>query len=125
MLSNWQMTVFGWIHHLGQDPNPRALRNFHMQSHGAEMLRLACCLGTENEIEICAPVHDAVLIAAPVNRIRQDVARMQFYMEQASKTVLGGFKLRTETKPKEPILYPNHYCDSRGEKMWNTVTALL
>src|SRR5262249_16249143 len=118
-------TAFGWVHHLGQDPNPRSLRNFHMQSHGAEMLRLACCLGTENGIQICAPVHDAVLITAPIKRLQSDIAKMQFYMEKASEIVLSGFKLATETKPKKPILYPDHYCDSRGEKMWNTVMRLL
>ena len=36
-----------------------------MQANGAEMLRLACCLATERGIEVCAPVHDAVLICAP------------------------------------------------------------
>jgi DNA polymerase-1 len=39
-----------------------------MQANGAEMLRMACCLGTEQGIEICAPVHDAVLICAPRRR---------------------------------------------------------
>jgi DNA polymerase I len=62
-----QWTVFGWTRWVAaKDYNPRSLRNFHAQAHGAEMLRLACCLGIENGIEICAPVHDAVLICAPV-----------------------------------------------------------
>jgi hypothetical protein len=89
------------------------------------MLRLACCLGTENGIEICAPVHDAVLIMAPRERIQADIARMQRYMEQASEVVLGGFKLRTEVKPKKPLLYPQHYSDPRGKVMWDTVMSLL
>jgi DNA polymerase-1 len=54
------------------------LRNYPCQANGAEMLRLACCLGTERGIEICAPVHDAVLIFAPIDRLEADVARMQF-----------------------------------------------
>ena len=53
--------------------NPRSLRNFPMQANGAEMLRIACILGTERGIEVCAPVHDAVLIAAPVERIDAEV----------------------------------------------------
>jgi len=58
-------TVFGWTIHIGADSNPRSLRNFPMQANGAEMLRLACCLGTEGGVELCAPVHDAVLMCAP------------------------------------------------------------
>ena len=64
MTRGYLSTVFGWYIHVGADPNPRMLRNFPMQATGAEMLRLACCLGTERGIEICAPVHDAVLICA-------------------------------------------------------------
>ena len=55
-------TVFGWHVHVGEDANPRSLRNFPMQANGAEMLRLACCLATERGIAVCAPVHDAILI---------------------------------------------------------------
>ena len=51
-------TVFGWTIHIGEDSNPRSLRNYPMQGNGAEMLRLACCIGTERGIEVCAPVHD-------------------------------------------------------------------
>ena len=93
-----------------------------MQSHGAEMLRLACCLGTENGIQICAPVHDAVLIMAPIDRLEEDVAQMRQYMEEASSIVLGGFQLRSEAKL---IAYPGHYTDKRGQEMWDKVTALL
>jgi DNA polymerase-1 len=62
------LTVFGWTIHIGAESNPRSLRNFPMQGNGAEMLRLACCLATERSIEVCAPVHDAVLICAPFDR---------------------------------------------------------
>ena len=34
------------------------------QAHGAEMLRLACCLVTERGIQLCCPIHDAVLVEA-------------------------------------------------------------
>jgi DNA polymerase I len=62
-------TVFGWRMHVGPDQNPRSLMNFPMQANGAEILRLACIAGTEAGIEICAPVHDAVLIHAPLERL--------------------------------------------------------
>jgi DNA polymerase I len=105
-----------------QNPNPRSIRNFHMQANGAEMLRLACCFGIENGIIICAPVHDAVLIMAPIDRLESDIASMRRYMAEASGIVLAGFRLRTDVKR---IIHPHHYSDKRGIDMWNTVMALL
>jgi hypothetical protein len=122
MLYGWQSTVFGWKHWVFLDPNPRSIRNFHMQANGAEMLRLACCLGTENGIRICAPVHDAVLITAPISELDADIVTMRHYMEQSSAIVLAGFKLATEAKT---VLYPDHYTDRRGEKMFAKVMDLL
>jgi hypothetical protein len=71
MLTGSLHTVFGWQVHVDENPNPRSLRNFPMQANGAEMLRLACCLATERDIEVCAPVHDAVLICAPLDRLER------------------------------------------------------
>ena len=51
-----------------------------MQANGAEMLRLACCLGTEGGINNCAPVHDAVLIEAPAESIHEQVAAQRKVM---------------------------------------------
>jgi DNA polymerase I len=70
MLAGSLHTVFGWHVHVHESPNPRSLRNFPMQANGAEMLRLACCLATERGVEVCSPVHDAVLICAPTRTPR-------------------------------------------------------
>jgi DNA polymerase I len=115
-------TVFGWTLHLGSEINPRSLRNFPMQANGAEMLRLAVCLATERGIEVCAPVHDAVVVAAPVDQIEVEVIRMQDAMCEASSVVLSGFKLRTQATI---VRYPQRYMDPRGVEMWNMVCALL
>ena len=96
MLHGSLHTVFGWHVHVGDNPNPRSLRNFPMQANGAEMLRLACCLATERGIEVCAPVHDAVLICAPLDRLEDDIATMRAAMAEASRIVLAGFELRTD-----------------------------
>ncbi len=115
-------TVFGWPLHIGAEVNPRSLMNFPMQANGAEMLRLACCLGTERGVEICAPVHDAVLIGAPLDRLAGQVQAMREAMAQASRVVLDGFELRTDA---ELIRYPGRYRDARGAVMWRTVMELL
>jgi hypothetical protein len=64
MLTGALPTVFGWTLHIDTKPNERSVRNFPMQANGAEMLRLALCMATEEGLEVCAPIHDAVLIAA-------------------------------------------------------------
>ena len=75
-----------------------------MQGNGAEMLRLACCLATERGIEVCAPVHDAVLIAAPLYRLDEDVAAMREAMREASSVVLDGFELVTDVRPSAILI---------------------
>ena len=115
-------TVFGWMFHVEGKVNGRSLRNFPMQGNGAEMLRLACCLATEAGIKVVAPVHDAVLIEAPLDELEVKTAQMQELMKQASLIVLNGFALRSDAKL---ILAPERYCDERGEVMWRTVQELL
>src|SRR4029077_1196039 len=64
MLTSRMQTVFGWCRRVGRDANPRSLMNWPMQAHGAEMLRIAAIAATEAGIQVCAPIHDAFLIAA-------------------------------------------------------------
>ena len=122
MLTGSLHTVFGWRVQVPPEANTRSLGNFPMQANGAEMLRLACCLATEQGIEVCAPVHDAVLICAPLDRLKVDVARMQEAMREASRVVLDGFELGTEA---EIIRYPDRYADPRGAVMWERVMTLI
>ena len=123
-LYNEQATIFGWRHLFKEQPKATSARNFFMQANGAEMLRLACCLGTEAGISICAPVHDAILMMAPLDRLEEDVARMRGFMAQASETTLGGFRLRTD---QHIFKHPEHYSDpkGRGQFMLKTVMKLL
>jgi DNA polymerase family A len=122
MLHGSLWTVFGWHLRVGADTNPRMLRNFPMQANGAEMLRLACCLGTERGIEVSAPVHDAVLICAPLERLDHDVTAMRQAMAEASRAVLNGFELKTDAAV---VKYPDRYTDPRGASMWQRVCELV
>jgi DNA polymerase I len=121
-------TVFRWRLHPTEYSRPTTLMNFPMQANGAEILRLACCLGIERGIRICAPIHDAILIEAPLERLEADIATMREAMAEASRTVLGGFELITECPDGGDFLqiirYPQRYMDERGGEMWNTVTRL-
>jgi hypothetical protein len=79
-------------------------------------------LATERGIEVCAPVHDAVLICAPLDRLEEDVADMRAAMAEASKIILGGFELRTDVSR---TLYPDRFRDARGTAMWGRVMELI
>jgi hypothetical protein len=115
-------TVFGWRIHATAESNARSLQNFPCQANGAELLRLACCYGTEAGIRICAPVHDAVLIEAPIADLDRATSEMQAHMVRASRDVLNGFELRTDIKR---VVAPERYVDERGRAMWDRVWSLI
>ena len=55
-----------------------------MQANGAEMLRFAIIFMIKDGIEVCAPVHDAVLIEAPLEELEAKVKKAQYLMAKAS-----------------------------------------
>ena len=94
-----------------------------MQANGAEMLRIACILMTEAGIRVCAPVHDAVLIEAPLKELEARVQQAQDLMSESSRQVLGGFTLTTDA---DIYRYPERYRDEeRGGVFWDKVMGLL
>jgi hypothetical protein len=113
---------FGWQIHTRDEINDRSLRNFPMQANGAEMLRIASILLTEAGIRVCAPVHDALLIEAPLGELDEAVATTKSFMKEASRIVLGGFELGSDVKE---VRYPDRYMDKRGVVMWNKVMNLI
>ena len=119
-------TSFGWQIHTQATAdiklNPRSICNFPMQANGAEMLRLACILLTDAGIRVCAPVHDALLIEAPLDQLDAVVAQTQALMREASRVVLNGFELTSDAKV---VRYPDRYMDERGTKMWNNIMARI
>src|SRR4029077_21131388 len=87
----------------------------------------ACILAVRHGIKLLAPVHDAVLIEAPIARIDADVALMREIMRRASRIVLnasadGTHELRTDAKI---VRFPDRYTDQRGDAIWDHVIDLL
>jgi DNA polymerase-1 len=115
-------SAFGWRLNVNRGANPRSLRNFPLQANGAEMLRLACCFLTEAGVRVCAPIHDAILVEAPVEQIEAVVVSCAEAMQRASEAVLPGFRLRTDAKI---VRFPERYEDPRGKVMWDIVFELL
>jgi DNA polymerase I len=121
-------TPMGWFCRTGiTEFNGRSIINFPVQGAGADILRLACIWATRHELELCAPVHDAILIEAPEDRIEADVALLQELMRRASRVVLTACgdvpcELRTDAKI---VRYPDRYTDPRGDEVWGRVLELL
>src|SRR5260370_27229660 len=123
-------TAFGWECRIGiVEPtvNARSIRNWPVQATGADILRISCILAARHGIKLLAPVHDAVLLEAPIERIEADVALMQEIMRRASRIVLnsdsdGPPELRTDAKI---VRYPDRYTDKRGKDIWAYVLKHL
>lgn len=122
ILSGRLSTVFGWPVHVTDNARPTALRNFPMQANGAEMVRLACCLATEQGIAVCAPIHDALLVEGDSCEIGDVIAATQAAMAKASRDVLGGLEIGTDVSI---VVYPDRYTDPRGQTMWERVIERL
>jgi hypothetical protein len=121
-------TVYGWQCATGvTEFSENTIRNWPIQSTCADIFRLAYVWGTRHGLTLIAPVHDAVLLEAPENRIEADVALMRELMRRASRVILnptadGTFELRTDYKI---IRYPDRFTDKRGTELWETVLKLL
>jgi DNA polymerase I len=122
-------TPLGWTCRTGiTEFSELSIRNWPVQAIGADVLRIAIILATRHNIKVVAPVHDAVLIEAPLDRIEADVALMQEIMRRASRVVLGNdtsgnpIELRTDSKI---VRYPDRYTDKRGDKIFAKVMKLL
>jgi DNA polymerase I len=101
---------------------PRTVRNFPIQSMGAEILHVACILAERRGIKIIAPVHDALMAEADPDCAEEVSAALDQVMRDASAVLLKGHELPTV----EQIIRPGErYYDDRGEEMWNTVSRLL
>ena len=115
-------TIFGFRLNVGRDANIRQLMNWPMQANGAEMMRIAAIAATEAGIQVCAPVHDAFLICAPLEQLDGKIAEMRSIMLKAGRAVLGGIEVRTDVNV---VKWPDRYQEDAGIAMWETVMRHL
>jgi len=121
-LSGRLNTVFGWPIRVIGGFRTNTLKNFPVQGTGADMMRLATCLTTEQGIQVCCPIHDALLIESLDEKIEEDVAIARGLMAEASRAILKTLTLRTDAKI---VRFPERYMDPRGEIMWGRVNNLV
>ena len=114
-------TVFGWKIRPLPGEN-RTIRNFPMQGNGGEILREATCRLVDAGVDVCALVHDAIVIISPTERLEEDIDKTVQAMQGASKAVLGGFAVDVESNVAS---YPQSYVDKDGAEMWNRLCRLM
>ena len=102
--------------------SPRSLANFPMQTNASEILRIVIIGAVSQGIQLCAPVHDALLIESDLDSIEDAVAITVECMSEAAQYVLDGFRLNCDV---DVIRWPDRYYDKRGAAMWETVMKLL
>ncbi len=87
------------------------------------MMRIACILAVERGINLCAPIHDALLIEAPIDQIDSEVSSLKACMTEASEAVLGdGKACRVDASI---FGYPDRFMDEDGLAMWDQIMCLL
>jgi DNA polymerase-1 len=120
-------TLFGWRRPISEKAGTNSLMNFPIQAGCAEILRLATGYMLDEGIAICACVHDAVLIEAPIGEIEAAVAACQECWRRASAEYLGGFELGSDAKI---VRYPARWGDNEEEdaediELWGRIQRLL
>ena len=115
-------TPFGWYMQCPSNINPRTVRNFPIQSTGAEILHVACILAERRGIELVAPIHDAFLAEGSASEAEKLSLALDQLMGDAAVVVLRGYRLPTDCQIIKP---GEHYQDERGAAMWATVTRLV
>jgi hypothetical protein len=115
-------TPLGWYMPVYTDTPSTTLSNFPMQAACAEIMRLATIFMVDEGLALCATVHDAVLVEAPIEQIDADVEVAKRCWARASEIVLGGFALDADSKI---VRYPDVYHDDDGEAMWSRLLDIL
>jgi hypothetical protein len=115
-------TNFGWTVHHHPLTKATSAANFPVQAHGAEMMRWAACLGYENHVPFCAPVHDAFVSLGRIEDEEHIVATHLACMERSSAIVLGGPLVRVEHRT---FRYPDRFVDDKGWPVWEWITRAL
>ena len=80
------------------------------------MMRIAAIAGDGGGHTGVRSVHDAFLIAAPLDRLDEYVTKMRDVMSKAGRAVTGGLDIRTDA---EVVRFPSRYMDERGKPMWD------
>jgi hypothetical protein len=117
-LTDRAWTKFGWTIHRHPLTKATSAANFPVQGNAAEMMRWASCLGYENGVPLCCPIHDAFLCEGRIEDEERVVSTLSACMERASAVVLGGPIVRAQ-----PVVFrhPERFADKKGWRAWSWI----
>lgn len=114
-------TRYGWRLAVTKKTGENTLRNWRVQTAGAEVLRIANVLLWERGIETCAPVHDAFLLQSRRLDLEDVVKEVRRCLEKASEYVLDGHIIRTEMRI---LRNSDRLSEPRGQVIWDLVQTI-
>jgi DNA polymerase-1 len=112
----------GWRYAVQPPFNERSLRNWPIQTAGADILRCAVIFADSLGIEMLATAHDAVLIQAPEDRIEQIACEMEYCMRRAASLLTGGIELGVDVEIKR---CGERFVDPRGKRTFALVEKFM
>ena len=115
-------SVFGWPLRITPETKVNTARNYLVQSAGAAMMQIACCLATEQGVRVLCPIHDALCIEAPIPLLKKHIDITRKAMIKAGMAILRGFKIEIEV---EEFIYPARFEDKDGKDLWEIVKGIL
>lgn len=120
-MNGYLKSVFGWTQKVKPgDANDRSVKNYLMQTNGAEMMAYAVCLASKSGVKVCASLHDAILIESDLSEVELSIRKTKIAMKSASRAVLKGYETKIDTKI---IKYPERF--NSGHETWNVVENYL
>ena len=103
-------------------PSPRAIRNFYCQGDGGDMMRGGVVYTWMAGVTLCATMHDALMILAPLPDLDDAIATTKACMIRAGRDVCG-FDLDVDVTP---VRWPERYVDDKGgQETWNRTMQYL
>jgi hypothetical protein len=115
-------TPFGWTMQCPPHIQQRIIRNFPIQSTGAEILHVACILAERRGIEVVAPIHDAIMVEADAADAEDAKCALDRLMREASSIVLRGYELPSDF---QIVHAGGSFYDKNGKDLWDTITGLV
>jgi DNA polymerase-1 len=118
-------TPLGWTVRVHRRTRETSLLNYPMQAMGAHILQRAIYFTQQAGVQVCAPVHDALLIMAPIDDIQHHAWLAKEAMQRASADILRGFTIYADGWDQDVLIHPQHYTDPRGQSMWRKLAPIL
>jgi DNA polymerase I-like protein with 3'-5' exonuclease and polymerase domains len=96
--------------------------NFPVQATGSEILRATVIRLAEEGFEICATLHDSVMVELDFDGWQDRLRHLEFIMAESTRPLLEGHAVAVDSK----VLMPGErYLDQKGNSTWQFMSGKL